>query len=261
MTASAGWSSSACDDAQVELAADRRADRQRLAGELGDAREAAQDDVRDAVGHADRLQRAGLRLRAALDDLGLDERAQRFLHEERVALGLLAQAAHERGARRGAEARGDERVGLALGQPDERDAIEALLAARSAMSSIAGCSRAQLDAPRHAEHEQARRVGMAQQVAQEQQRRAVDPVQVVEHEQQRARSVDARDEPRDRLEEAVALGLRIGCRRRPRPAAARRPRAPRAGSGRAPRGHPRTRGSAARSPWRSSWRRASMNGW
>lgn len=118
------------DRREVELAADRGADRQCLDRRRGHVAQAAEDDVGDALGNADRLQRGGGRLRPGLQDVGVQQRAQRLLDEERVALGLLAQAAHEAGARRGGQPGRDERVGLGLGQAVEGDAVEALLAVK-----------------------------------------------------------------------------------------------------------------------------------
>ena len=106
-------------------------------------------------------------------------------------------------ARRG----GDERLGLGArrGRP-----------ARSARSRLAGSgrsavsSRAASPIAEGAEHEQPRRLDVAQQVAEQQRRRRVRPLQVVEDQHRRgvARRRHA-SSARDRLEQAVAARLGV----------------------------------------------------
>ena len=188
----------------------------------------------------------------------LDERAQRLLHEERVALRLLAQPAHELRARRRVEPCGDERVGLALAEAVEHEAVEAPLAPQVGDQLGQRVVVADLDVADEAEHHQARRVGVAQEMAQQQQRRLVGPVQVVDHEQQRRALGRAPHEAGDRLEQAIALRLGV-----------LRGRALAGPGGGARLGQDagellevgRGVGSAISPPWRSSWRSASMNGW
>ena len=110
----------------------------------------------------------------------------------------------------------------------------------AAKMSANACRLRRLELARGADeqHRLARRA--LEQVAQHQQRRLVAPVHVVEHEHERALRGDADDEPRDGVEELVALGLRrardlVG-RRRARASPGR--------AGRSARGPGPSRGSA-----------------
>ncbi len=206
------------EQSQVELAADDARHAQDLVGVVGELLQPARDHLLDALGHRDPAQRALLELRQA---------AQRLLDEERVALGLLGQAPHEL---RGDVVARDQRARLLRRQPAQIDALEERLPAQPA-------EQLALDAARGAEHEQAHRRRVLEQVAEQQQRRCVGPVQVVEQQHDRALAGREREHPRHALEQPVAAQLRLLGQRLPRlrrRACAGRGRSARARSARAP---------------------------
>ena len=119
---------------QVELAADDRRHAQHLVGLLAEPGQAAREHLLHAVGHRDPAQRALLQLR---------QRPQRLLDEERVALGLVGEPAHELRA----GGRAHERARLVRGEPGQRDLLERRLAADAGRAARRGRRRGRWRSP------------------------------------------------------------------------------------------------------------------
>ena len=184
---------------EPEVAAEHGGGRERLDGRRLQPREAARDEVLDALGQA----------RLIVGRLG--QAAQHLLDEERVAGGAVLERAGERGV-------ADEDGGLRLAEPRQRDALHDLLAAevgeQAGRAAGVGLGVAQGD-----EHQQRRAVQAADDVAQEQQRRAPRPLEVLDHEQQRPRRRGLPEQRGDRLEQPVTAVLALRGERRAVPAA------------------------------------------
>ena len=196
---------------RVDVPADHGRDAQQLGRRRFEPAEPERDHLLDALGQSEPLELG--RARAAHVDAGLDQVADDLLDEERVSLGLLVQRVCER-ARRGLTRSSAHELGrLGLAQsPDVElggEPVAAKLAERVRERVAPPLGRAVCG-----EDQQPSRVRRPRQVAQQQQRRPVGPLDVVEHEQHRRRAGQLGQEPDDRLEQAVALGLRLVLRRR-----------------------------------------------
>ena len=175
---------------EPEVAAEHGGGRERLDRRGRQPREAARDEVLDALGEARRL----------VGRLG--EAAQHLLDEERVARGAALERAGELGV-------ADERGGLRLAEPGQRDALDDLLAAEVGEQARGRAAGLGLGVAQGDEHQQRRAVQAADDVAQEQQRRPPRPLEVLEHEQQRPRRRGLAEQRGDRLEQPVAAVLAL----------------------------------------------------
>ena len=168
--------------------------------------------------------------------------AHDLLDEERVAVGLAVQRAHERlrGGRGGQL--GHELRHLALRQAGELQPAQRALAAQVADQLVQRVAVGDLALAVGADEQRPPRRGRAHEVAQQLQRRPVGPVQVVEHEHDRRLRADLADQRGHGVEEAEALG--VGLRRRTATA-------PAWSAGGGPNSGSRIASSAARAPSRS----------
>ena len=172
---------------EAEVAAEHRGGGQRLDGLRLEPREAARDQVLDALGHALGLGRLG-------------QAAQHLLDEERVAGGAAVEAVGELGV-------ADELRGVRLLQAAERDPLDHVLAAEvGEQPRRVGDEVGLLVAHRH-QHEQRRPLEAADDVAEQQQRRHARPLEVLDDEQQRPLGGDAPEQRGDGLEQPVAAVL------------------------------------------------------
>ena len=167
---------------------------------------------RTPSGHARLLERDLLRQRAG----GVADVAHDLLDEERVALGLAGERAHEglaRRARTASSATSSATSGSA--RPVELQPPQRALAAQVADQLVQRVAVGDLALAVGAEEQHPPRRGRAHEVAQQLQRRPVGPVQVVEDEHDRRLGADLADQRGDGVEEAEALRVGLGAGDRP----------------------------------------------
>ena len=191
---------------EVELAAEHGGVGERRPAPFREPREAPQQHLPHALGHADLVGGQGLRPAAGLEQVPHD-----LLDEEGVAVGLGADRADQCRRRLVPGLVGDQRGDGRLVEAGERDDLEQPVAPQVG-EQLAELGR-RLALALRADDQQRRLVLGAQDVAQELERRTVGPVQVVEHEQDRRAGSGVAQEPRDGLEHEVAPCLGILRRR------------------------------------------------
>ena len=191
------------DDVEAGLAPDDRCGAQHAGRERREPADAAPDDRQHAFGHAEAPQRR-CRQRFARRHAGLEQRADRLLDVEGVAVGLLAQASDEVRRDVAAQPVGHECPRRVLVEAVEHEAVLAVLAAQARVYVRERMLGPDLDVAQRPDDEDARELGVPKQVAQQQQRRLVGPVQVVEDEQHRCPPAGGVQQRRHRLEQPVA---------------------------------------------------------
>ena len=199
-----GQQHDAFEQCGVDVAADHRRDAEQLDGRRLEPAEPPRDDLLDALGQTEALELR--RARAAGVHPRLEQVADDLLHEERVALGLLVEGMGERARRRLAGAEPYQLSGVEFAQAADvelgREPVALQLGQRVAervAAALGGAVRAQ--------DQQPGRAGGSRQMAQEQKRRPVGPLEVVQHQQHGRRARQLGEQPEDRLEQPVALGL------------------------------------------------------
>ncbi len=193
------------EEPDVEVAPHDRGRLQHAVRAVPQARQAAAEDLADALGDP------GVRARLA-------QVQDHLLDEERVARGLLAQPRGEIVAAVLAEAVADERGDVVRAEAGERDALVQALAAQVAERRGERVRARQLALAVGADDEQRRGARRADEVGEQQQRAAIGPVQVVEGEDDRAaaapqRGVDGLEQPPPRAGRVVPRRRRVGPRR------------------------------------------------
>ena len=192
---------------EVELAAQHGGVRERRPARLREPREAAQEDLLDALGDADLARGQRRRPAARLEQVPHD-----LLDEERVAVGLVVDGAHQRRRRFVPGLRGDQRGRRCArrGPPATRRAAGGRAAGRRAARPARPAASPSRCVPTISSG--------ASSWARSTWRRSwsvgpVGPVQVVEHEQDRRADAGVAQQQRDRLEHQVAPRLGVVRRR------------------------------------------------
>ena len=200
--------------AQVELATDHCCDRERLVGRGIEVGEATADHLPHPLRNPDVAELEVRRPTAvSVDDrAGLGQMPKDLTDEERVALGFTRD-----GSRQGDAALvelvaggvGEELLHSRRIEPAQHQPLDARLATQVGQDLGERMCSIEVGVPIRRHDQDVHRGWRAQEVTEQEQGRLARPVQVVEHEQHRCTRSEVAEQLGHRLEQAMALRLRV----------------------------------------------------